>query len=49
MPDHGGNQTYDLWASIPKVVGSISTVVRHRRFATGFSLNVIVNFLLFEA
>jgi hypothetical protein len=36
MPDYGGNRTYDLWntsqehwASIPKVVGSIPTVVRH--------------------
>ena len=29
MPGHGGNRTYDLWASIPKVVGSIPTVARH--------------------
>jgi hypothetical protein len=29
MPGHGGNRTYDLWASIPKVVGSIPTVNRH--------------------
>ena len=40
MLDHGGNRTYDLWndrvaqseehwASIPKVVGSIPTMVRH--------------------
>ena len=26
MPGHGGNRT---WAGIPKVVGSIPTVVRH--------------------
>ena len=35
MPDHGGNrpdrvaQLAEHWASIPKVVGSIPTVVRH--------------------
>jgi hypothetical protein len=26
MPDHGRNRT---WASVPKVVGSIPTVIRH--------------------
>jgi hypothetical protein len=25
MPDHGGNRTYDLWNTSPKVVGSIPT------------------------
>ena len=29
MSGHGGNRTYDLWASIPKVVGSIPTVAGH--------------------
>ena len=34
MPDHGGKRTYNRalaehWASIPKVVGSITTVVKH--------------------
>ena len=31
MPDHGGNRTYDfgILASIPKVVGSLPTVIRH--------------------
>ena len=52
MPDHGGNRTYDLWntstqlaehwAGIPKVVGSIPTVVRHifQACRCGYTLRV---------